>query len=93
MTIGRTVDAWLTGIAVVLDVLIILTHAWVLAGVADDLATGTSWDTMGSRRPREEVMACVVVGVDGSAASKAALPWVIAEARSATRFGPCVTGG
>jgi Na+/H+ antiporter NhaC len=39
LTLGQTVDAWFTGIKSVLYVLIILTLAWALSAVADDLGT------------------------------------------------------
>jgi Na+/H+ antiporter NhaC len=40
LTLGETVDAWFVGIKSVLYVLIILTLAWALAGVSEDLGTG-----------------------------------------------------
>lgn len=40
LTLGQTVDAWFVGIKSVLYVLIILTLAWALAGVSEDLGTG-----------------------------------------------------
>ncbi len=40
LTLSETVDAWFIGIKSVLYVLIILTLAWALAGVSDDLGTG-----------------------------------------------------
>jgi Na+/H+ antiporter NhaC len=39
LSIGETVDAWFTGIKSVLYVLIILTLAWALSGVASELGT------------------------------------------------------
>jgi Na+/H+ antiporter NhaC len=39
LSIGQTVDAWFTGIKSVLYVLIILTLAWALSGVASELRT------------------------------------------------------
>lgn len=40
LTLAETVDAWFVGIKSVLYVLIILTLAWALAGVSEDLGTG-----------------------------------------------------
>jgi Na+/H+ antiporter NhaC len=39
LTLGQTVDAWFSGIKSVLYVLIILTLAWALSGVSDELGT------------------------------------------------------